>query len=86
MSRITQSCSNRRATFMYARWFPTLWVHLNIYTNSVMDVYARRYMLWGGDWIVVYSVNSRCYAHHEPPFCNGSDWFDSSFPRNASIH
>ncbi len=38
----------------WARWYPMLWIHLD--DNSVTEVYAKRYVLWGFDDKGVYGL------------------------------
>jgi hypothetical protein len=38
-----------------ARWYPMLWVHLQ--DNRVIQVYAKRYVLWGVDDEGVYGLS-----------------------------
>lgn len=57
----------------FAKWYPMLWVHLR--NDSVVEVYAKRYIGWGGDDIGVYGTgNDRRWE---------TDLFEQTFPSKA---
>ncbi len=57
----------------FAKWYPMLWVHLR--NDSVVEVYAKRYIGWGGDDIGVYGTgNDRRWE---------TNLFEQTFPSKA---
>lgn len=46
-----------------ARWYPMLWVHLR--DGRVIEVYAKRYIGWGTDDVVVYWLGEDGYWEAE---------------------
>jgi hypothetical protein len=41
----------------YARWYPMLWIHLK--NNKVVEVYAKRYIMFGADDKGVYGLDDK---------------------------
>ena len=54
----------------YARWYPMLWIHLK--NNKVVEVYAKRYIMFGVDDEGVYGLDDKRQWE--------SKQFESTFP------